>query len=74
MGMGIGMDDVMTIILGAGDPCEPGMHGPCEEPKPSEDAVGIIMKIRDMCDKWLMSAGKQAEQPSEPELGDGEEE
>lgn len=73
MGMGMGMDDVMTIILGVGDPCEPGMHGPLEEPCPTEDAVGLVTKIRDMCDEWLHSAGKGSDQPAEDgDLEDGE--
>ncbi|MCR4870345.1 MAG: hypothetical protein K5859_03485 [Atopobiaceae bacterium] len=67
------MDDVMTIILGVGDPCEPGMHGPLEEPCPTEDAVGLVTKIRDMCDEWLRSAGKGSDQPAEDgEPEDGE--
>lgn len=59
--MGMGMspfgEDVMTIIMGI-DPSEPGMHGPMKEPGPSSDAVGLVTKIRDMCDEWLCSAGK----------------
>lgn len=58
--MGMGMpfgEDVMTIIMGI-DPCEPGMHGPLKEPCPTDDAVGLVCKIRDMCDEWLKSAGK----------------
>ena len=58
--MGMGMpfgDEVMTIIMGI-DPCEPGMHGPLKEPCPTDDAIGLVTKIRDMCDKWLQSAGK----------------
>lgn len=66
MGMGMGMDDVMTIILGVEDPCKPGMHGPLEEPCPTEDAVGLVMKIRDMCDEWLRSAGKCGDAGSMP--------
>lgn len=58
-------EDIMTIIMGI-DPCEPGMHGPLKEPCPSDDAVGLVMKIRDMCDEWLRSAGK-AEGQSEPD-------
>lgn len=50
-------DDVMTIIMGI-EPSDPGMHGPLKEPCPSEDAVGLVTKIRDMCDEWLRSAGK----------------
>lgn len=77
MGMGMGMDDVMTIILGIEDPCEPGMHGPLKEPCPSGDAVTLVTKIRDMCDEWLRSAGKGEGQAEEPaaEVGDtGDEE
>lgn len=51
-------DDVITLIMGLGDPCEPGMHGPMKEPCPTDDAVGLVCKIRDMCDEWLRSAGK----------------
>lgn len=58
--MGMGMpfsDDIITIMMGI-DPSDPGMHGPLEEPCPSSDAVGLVTKIRDMCDEWLCSAGK----------------
>lgn len=50
-------EDIMTIIMGI-DPCEPGMHGKLKEPCPTTDAVGLVTKIRDMCDEWLRSAGK----------------
>lgn len=59
-------DDVITLIMGLGDPCEPGMHGPMKEPCPTDDAVGLVCKIRDMCDEWLRSAGK-GEDTSEKE-------
>jgi len=62
--MGMGMpfgEDVMTIIMGI-DPCDPGMHGPLKEPCPTDDAVGLVTKIRDMCDEWLRSAGKCEEE------------
>jgi len=78
MGMPIG-EDVLTIIMGLDDPCEPGMHGKVCEPGPSDDAVGLVTKIRDMCDKWLRSAGKaegSVEKPdseqSTPDVGDTE--
>jgi hypothetical protein len=69
MGMGM-MDDVMTIILGVEDPCKPGMHGPLEQPCPTGDAVGLVTKIRDMCDEWLRSAGK-GDETCEPAAEDG---
>ena len=61
-------EDIMTIIMGI-DPCEPGMHGPLKEPGPSEDAVALVTKIRDMCDKWLCDAGKceGQEKPDKPD-------
>lgn len=80
--MGMGMpfgEDVMTIIMGI-DPCEPGMHGPMKEPYPTDDAVSLVCKIRDLCDEWLRSAGKCDEQKEDtttepsPEVGDMDEE
>lgn len=70
-------DDVMTIILGI-EPDEPGMHGPLKEPCPSDDAVGLVTKIRDMCDEWLRSAGKaegssDVKQPTEVGITDDKE-
>lgn len=73
-------EDVITLIMGLGDPCEPGMHGPMKEPCPTDDAVGLVCKIRDMCDEWLRSAGKgddtakdEAPDPAPTEVGeDGE--
>ena len=66
MGMPMG-EDFMTIILGLDDPCEPGMHGPMKEPCPTDDAVGLVTKIRDMCDEWLRSAGKGDEPDAKPD-------
>lgn len=57
-------EDVMTIIMGI-DPCDPGMHGPCDVPGPTDDAVGLVTKIRDMCDEWLRSAGKGSDEPKQ---------
>ena len=79
--MGMPMnEDVLTIIMGL-DPCEPGMHGPLKEPGPSEDAVTLVTNIRDMCDKWLRSAGKyegmvkeEASEQPPTEVGDTDEE
>lgn len=66
MGMPVG-EDFLTIIMGLDDPCEPGMHGPMKEPCPTDDAVGLVTKIRDMCDEWLRSAGKGDPKDSQPE-------
>lgn len=62
-------DDVITLIMGLGDPCEPGMHGPMKEPCPTDDAVGLVCKIRDMCDEWLRSAGKGEDTPEKDAAG-----
>lgn len=74
--MGMGMpfgEDIMTIIMGI-DPSEPGMHGPCKEPCPTDDAVDLVCKIRDMCDEWLRSAGKGKDEPNAaPSMSEGEE-
>lgn len=79
MGMPMG-EDIITIIMGLDDPCEPGMHGELEKPCPSGDAVGLVTKIRDMCDEWLRSSGKEegmkdkdTEPTTPPEVGDKEE-
>ena len=82
MGMGMPMsDDVITIIMGLDDPCEPGMHGPMKEPCPTDDAVGLVTKIRDMCEEWLRSAGKvegmsekEDSSPAPTEVGEPDEE
>lgn len=81
MGMGMGSpfgEDVMTIIMGI-DPSDPGMHGPMKEPCPTDDAVGLVCKIRDMCDEWLRSAGKcddtdkPEKEPTEEPMDGGDE-
>lgn len=69
--MGPFSEDVMTIILGI-DPEEPGMHGPLKEPCPTQDAVGLVTKIRDMCDEWLRSAGKLEGMSEKPDEGQEE--
>lgn len=74
MGMGSPFgDEVMTIIMGI-DPSEPGMHGPLKEPCPTDDAVGLVTKIRDMCDEWLQSAGKSEGSSDKPDTGEDTEE
>lgn len=69
--MGPFSEDVMTIILGI-DPEEPGMHGPLKEPCPTQDAVGLVTKIRDMCDEWLRSSGKLEDMSDKSEGSDTE--
>lgn len=70
-------DDIMTLIMGV-TPEEPGPHGRMQCPPPTGDAVSLVTKIRDMCEDFLMKAGKEEEgeeQPSEdkPKKQDKEE-
>lgn len=58
-------EDVMTIILGLGDPMKPGMHGPRTEPMPDPDIISGITQIRDLCDDLLEKIGKPNEQEGE---------
>lgn len=69
--MGPFSEDVMTIILGI-DPEEPGMHGPLKEPCPTQNAVELVTKIRDMCDEWLRSSGKLEGMSERPDKGQEE--
>lgn len=57
-------EGIITLVMGI-DPRDPGMHGPLKEPCPTEDAIGLVTKIRDMCDNFLRSAGKVAEKKSD---------
>lgn len=60
-------DDIMTLIMGV-TPEEPGPHGRMQCPPLTGDAVSLVTKIRDMCEDFLMKAGKEEEgeeQPSE---------
>ena len=52
-------DDVLTLIMGAGGPSEPGQHGRTEAPMPTTDAIGLITQIKDLCEEFLMKADKE---------------
>jgi len=58
-------ENTMTIIMGLGGPGEPGHHGPMEAPMPEGQAVDLIIKIKDMCEDYLMKCGKASENKSE---------
>jgi len=53
-------DDMMTLIMGI-EPDEPGQHGRTKVPSPDKDAVGIITQIKDLCEEFLMRAGKESD-------------
>lgn len=58
-------DDIMTLIMGV-TPEEPGPHGRMQCPPPTGDAVSLVTKIRDMCEDFLMKAGKEEEGEEKP--------
>lgn len=58
-------DDIMTLIMGV-TPEMPGPHGRMQCPPPTGDAVSLVTKIRDMCEDFLMKAGKDEESEEQP--------
>ena len=58
-------EDTMTLIMGIGDPEKPGQHGRRTIPAPENDAIDIITQIRDLCEDFLMTAGKDEKKDSE---------
>lgn len=52
-------DDTMTLIMGLGDPEKPGQHGRKTIPAPENDAIDTITQIRDLCEQFLQTAGKE---------------
>ena len=64
-------DDTMTLIMGLGDPEKPGQHGRKTIPAPENDAIDIITQIRDLCEDFLQTAGKESDK--EPKEDGGEE-
>lgn len=72
-------EDMMTLIMGIGDPEKPGQHGRTMIPAPDQDAIGVISQIRDLCEDFLKSAGKDEDgkegkgpKPKRPDDGDME--
>jgi hypothetical protein len=61
-------DEVMTIIMGIEDPAAPGQHGPCRMPEMDPEAVNVLTKIRDLCDEYLMGAGKTPADDGKPDM------
>lgn len=66
-------EDMMTLIMGVNADDEPGQHGRTLAPAPDKDAVELVSQIRDMCEEFLMGAGKRGpedmkeEKDTEPE-------
>lgn len=61
-------EDVMTLIMGLGDPEKPGQHGRTMVPAPEKKAIDLVTEIRDMCEEFLRSA----EKPEDEELEEQE--
>lgn len=54
-------EDTMTLIMGLGGPEKPGQHGRSMVPAPENKAIDIITQIRDLCEDFLATAGKEDE-------------
>lgn len=66
-------DDFMEIIMGLGGPTEPGHHGKDKLKGMShESCCEFIAKVRDLCDEFLMQAGKDDEKPEKEDEEDTE--
>ena len=66
-------EDTMTLIMGLGGPEKPGQHGRTMVPAPEQKAIDLVTEIRDMCEEFLQSAGKE-EKPEEKESSEDMEE
>lgn len=53
-------EDVMTLFMGI-EPNEPGQHGETKVPAPDEDAIGTLVEIKDIIEKFLLAIGKGKE-------------
>lgn len=61
-------EDIMTLIMGVGEPDKPGQHGRVSAPAPDEDFIKLITDIRDMCDDYLNKCGKGDDSEKKGEL------
>lgn len=55
-------EDVMTLFMGLGGPDKPGQHGRTITEAPSQDAIDLVIQIRDMCEDFLKKAGKDSDE------------
>ena len=58
-------EDAMTLIMGLGGPEEPGQHGRLKTEMSGKTAIDVITEIRDLCEEYLLNAGKEKEKPEE---------
>ena len=66
-------DDVMTLIMGLGEPEKPGQHGRTMIPAPEQNAIDFATQIRDLCEEFLLSMGKAKEEEKKPQEEDQQE-
>lgn len=52
-------DDTMTLFMGLGGPDKPGQHGRTMIPAPEQNAIDFATQIRDLCEEFLQSFGKE---------------
>lgn len=67
-------EDIMTLFMGI-EPEEPGQHGRTQVPAPDEDAIGTLVEIKDIIEKFLLAIGKgkdNADKPVEEKPGETE--
>lgn len=62
-------DDTMTLIMGLGDPEKPGQHGRRTIPAPENSAIDVITQIRDLCEDFLQTAGKEDKEEKREDSG-----
>ena len=62
-------DDTMTLIMGLGDPEKPGQHGRRTIPAPENSAIDVITQIRDLCEDFLQTAGKEDKEEKREDNG-----
>lgn len=68
-------EDMMTLIMGVDASDKPGQHGRTLAPAPDKGAIDLVTEIRDMCEDFLMAAGKRGpEESKEDKNMDNEEE
>ena len=60
-------EDMMTLIMGLGEPEKSGQHGRTMVPTPDKTAIDLVTEIRDLCEDFLMSADKKEEKPEKKE-------
>lgn len=64
-------EDMMTLIMGIGEPEKPGQHGRTMIPAPENKPIDVITQIRDLCEDFLRSIDKGDGKPEGAERPNG---